>query len=1525
MKLKTRIASGILAFLVGISSFPAYGHEKKKEPSGEETEIIEVGDLMSLQEAADSAEDEKKGKAISGKSFPWQSRRLLVKSDAEFDPVGARSMILGYEDMYILDYASEKEARQAYERLQAVPGIDVEADIPYEGASEGTCAPEAKKEEGEFAALEGEASAGKGRDILVAVIDSGYDIDSYGDARLSEGTDLTGSGGIRDDNGHGTAMANIILEHTPENVKVMPVKVADENGRTSSLKLYMGIRYAIENQADIINISMSAYKAANAEVIHAVIAEAGQAGICVVAAAGNAGKDVADFSPANAKDAIAVSAVDAELSLAEYSNRGEGIDYCSYGSMQALGIHGKTVCQEGTSVAAAIVSAAFAKAKSCRNDCSYQELIRFLDGQARDLGEAGKDGLYGNGFLSLETISSWEPFEKGKLPEILSCDWKNMPLEELNHVIGGADNLERRVFLESLDEEEKESLLSKGTLFSERVIYSENTFDGEGHTEETLRMQGTLYDIVMSDAVSDEYEVQAQKYHIFSYGSKTGTKSCIKLDTEANKNDAVIYCWMKDLTTDDQNNGKYGITFVSGSSAYDFSACTHKIENCDKADSGNPVVWRLKIRGVKAQKPENMAVDYNSDLWKKSDHKITEAGITGHKANYWYVYHYQVKPASDADRERAYGDGRFHGGFWDLDSASGKKCGSTVVTTAVDIGSVDLYTHDKKDGITYRLPLIKHTPKQTSKTIKTEATCAMAGSSHEETTYTCSSCDKTWKSVGASVSIPRLAHAYVGKYGDNNGIANGKYWEECKRNCKCLDVNGENWQRNVKYLQPVSYYEMRADGTFDMSAPTGTERGADYYAQGAVAPAWKRTPSDEFLTGELAAFTVPGYAQRHTVAISRKRYMVQYDGNGATEGETKSQQLYCGQIFDLRDCGFRRTGYEFIGWSKSKDKAAISGKSVKNLSLSHNDTVTLYALWKPVKYKITLDNQNAGLEEGTKTVYEHFATGYYRDEKLTETFADEKIEIPQKERADASLPDGVRKQQFLGYYTKPGGNGHKAVLKNGSLVANLDGKGDYQYFSKDSTVYADWEDMYSVRFDVNLSEEELAILREGESGGAYDEPVICPFTRWKEKGKSISIGFGGAIVKNKEYADLYRLKGWSLTPRIGSDDEIILSKDKAAYTFSKDQDVTLYAQWDSRIVVAYAGNGQTEGDDYFEEIETIAEQYAFSPNAFEKTVQKPVKDVATGKWTDKSGKPCMETVACSFQGWSMAKEKERQKEGGVFVPEDGNYESYKIALEAKEAAKQGMGEGMTFGAPASGYVGYSGNYAEDVPFITMYAVWDEYPQIQASDMYFPLRDAQNGILTEEFLLSLVSAADEELKSPSNESGEMKKGIDPQAGTSFTIQDYQASDFTDTQQEMNITVTYRAQDAVGNVAVKMVRIYLADTSGESYEEGKTRFISVEHADTLAQNSIWRTGEHAKKLASVLNNKKTGEEYSEVTPAQRVLGIRPVVKPGSGKWEHSKETWEFTHAQVLEIQEYAQASGTGGDPSEFLAKFGHCRKR
>ena len=127
-----------------------------------------------------------------------------------------------------------------------------------------------------------------------------------------------------------------------------------------------------------------------------------------------------------------------------------------------------------------------------------------------------------------------------------------------------------------------------------------------------------------------------------------------------------------------------------------------------------------------------------------------------------------------------------------------------------------------------------------------------------------------------------------------------------------------------------------------------------------------------------------------------KTYKIEYKGNGSTSGSTSSSTHTYGTSKALTANGFKRTGYSFAGWAKTKGgKVEFSNKeSVKNLSTG--DTVTLYAKWsdntKPtcsiskttsgwktsgVGVKITCKDSGSGCKTGTRTDTIKKSTTYY--------------------------------------------------------------------------------------------------------------------------------------------------------------------------------------------------------------------------------------------------------------------------------------------------------------------------------------------------------------------------------------------------------------------------------------------------------------------------------------------------------------------------------------------------------------------
>lgn len=1462
----------------------------KQQDVPEETDVMEVSDLSTLREAVDMVTTDEDLNLESPN--PWQSKRLLVRSEFEFDTMGAEHVICGYEQLYILDYASEEEAKAACDHLENIPGLLVEAESIYRGTSEKSeaLAQEFTEREATLSPAQGASeNATDSRTVCVAVLDTGYDSSSYGTDRITGGTDI-GITGTRtsdtkkadadaawDENGHGTVMANIILNHTPDCVRIMPVKVADENGRTSSLKLYMGIRYAMENGANIINISMGALQTAGSQVVADAICQARQAGILTVVSAGNAGQDAASFSPADAKDAIAVAAVNADKSHMSYSNYGERVDYCSYGKLRVSGLNRQETEYSGTSVSAAIVSAVIAEEWAMGEEYSCEELIARLDGRAKDLGEAGRDIYFGKGLLSIEGMDPLEEADaETKLPELLTCDWQEISDDKLNALISESDELIVRRFLDLRSEEERNNVLKRAPVLQSDHVEIVCGMDGT----KQYRTIDTLYKYLYSDRF-DTYYVQKRISGTYYMYIQNATRK-VYLTTNKDETRCTLKIKFSGTSTNPADNPT--IT-VSGTSAGAFSLKNAKVDGVKTFtdDNGNRnTIGQVGVVGIEVK-------------------KRAHSKITGQK--------------KAVDLIKNPGNGLWAGGFTGFGSNKCVDTASADCRLMVGIGDLELNKDNQVQ--TYRIHITNYEASGwgnwTDWNVLQNAFCYQAGTRQHTHTKVCSNCGKTANTETVTESIPQLAHNFTNVpwiYAINNGVADGERWLQCGYACGTAvgssgyDVNHVFWKKDYQYLQRIFFRYMNIDGKYPEYKtlvngyfPAGTQMEGFSYTETEYAE-YKNTPG-------VAGYTVSNQANIIYVDVPRKKYTVTYDGNGAAQGSVKQQEVYCGQIFDLRENGFYREGYEFLGWSKNRDGAAMKDRGCKNLSFQDGAVVTLYAKWKAIPICITLDNQGANVDSGTKKVFEHYAVGYFENRELTNRFVGNRIQIPQKQRKDTSLPDGMRRQQFMGYFTEKGGGGHQAVKNNGYLVSDINGQGAYQYFKRDRTIYAHWQDMYAVQFDPNLTEQDLKLIHQ---------EVLCPYTRWAKEGEKITVSFGKAVVKEEQFADIYRFLGWSLTPQITSMDEIVLSEEKPAYTFTAKNDVTLYAQWDTSFVVAYVGNEQSSGVDCTEKINAVTDMYKFYENDeenaeyyFSRNTLKPTVDIASGQMQNADGEPFMEQVPYRFLGWSMEKERSMQEMQEIYTAAEPGIAGDMMIVRAKEAGVLLFGRlPEDFGTYSTPYVSEDVPLDADVPVIALYAVWDQYPQIHAADLYVPLADARNGKLTEEYFLNHAKATDEEMEL-----------------TSFTLLDYQAEEFTKATEEMGLTLTYRAEDKAENVTEKMIHVYLADTSPKQCNTGKVRFISEKYLDTLAADSVWRSGTYAETLAKALGNHKTGEEYTEVTPIQQALGVQSVKKPGSGRWNHVQEVWEFTHEQVMQIQEYVKSVGVGGDPSGFLEQFGHCR--
>jgi len=178
--------------------------------------------------------------------------------------------------------------------------------------------------------------------ISIAILDTGVDLDHPDLASKITSNINFGSSNTTDDvYGHGTHVAGIAAAMTDNGVGVaglgysstiMNVKVLDDNGSGTYSGVASGIIWAVDNGAEVINLSLGGTSPSS--TLEDAVNYAWSKGVVVVASAGNSGSTAPSY-PAYYSNCIAVAAVDANDALASWSNYGNWVDVAAPG----LGIY----------------------------------------------------------------------------------------------------------------------------------------------------------------------------------------------------------------------------------------------------------------------------------------------------------------------------------------------------------------------------------------------------------------------------------------------------------------------------------------------------------------------------------------------------------------------------------------------------------------------------------------------------------------------------------------------------------------------------------------------------------------------------------------------------------------------------------------------------------------------------------------------------------------------------------------------------------------------------------------------------------------------------------------------------------------------------------------------------------------------------------------------------------------------------------------------------------------------------------
>lgn len=241
-----------------------------------------------------------------------------------------------------------------------------------------------------------------GMNVTIAVIDSGIDA-SHPELANSISDNFDALGSKEGAHIHGTGIAGAIAAHgrlmgsAPE-ARIIAIRAfagAQGGAESSSYVILKSLNYAVLHGAQIINMSFAGPKDM---LIERGIAATAARDVVLVAAAGNAGPKSPPLFPAANPNVIAVSGTDAQDRLFTASNRGVHIALSAPGTDIFLPAPDqKYQMTSGTSFSAAYVSGIAALLLERNPTLKPNEVRAILTATARDLGEPGKDDLFGYG------------------------------------------------------------------------------------------------------------------------------------------------------------------------------------------------------------------------------------------------------------------------------------------------------------------------------------------------------------------------------------------------------------------------------------------------------------------------------------------------------------------------------------------------------------------------------------------------------------------------------------------------------------------------------------------------------------------------------------------------------------------------------------------------------------------------------------------------------------------------------------------------------------------------------------------------------------------------------------------------------------------------------------------------------------------------------------------------------------------------------------------------------------------------
>ena len=405
---------------------------KEVKRDGIETTLQEEFGISEEQETLGFSSEEEMKKLLSNSVFdiavdkqvftiknPFQTKTIIVEADEIKEQVQGAETIEIAEGLYVLSFYSEKLTKAMYnyykeqEYIHQVFYDDVFMDEPLNDISQ-TMYGEVQVDLNNHHSLgvttmklDNYANIihenGNPADIVIATIGYGVDFENeFFHERIDENyyNFILNNQDITETIAQGSRIAEVLVDSTTSNVKIMPLVTVTEEGYTSIASIIKAIAYAVEH-ADVV-----CYELINKqhEAIDKVLERAFQENVPVCAVTSSSEENY----PANHGMTIATSSIGRDLNVTDYSATGDYIDFVAPSTdvEEIFKMTGSTVSRwSGPGYSNAQIAASIALIKTYDKNATILDIYNFLRNFCIDLGEEGKDELYGYGYPNFENLT----------------------------------------------------------------------------------------------------------------------------------------------------------------------------------------------------------------------------------------------------------------------------------------------------------------------------------------------------------------------------------------------------------------------------------------------------------------------------------------------------------------------------------------------------------------------------------------------------------------------------------------------------------------------------------------------------------------------------------------------------------------------------------------------------------------------------------------------------------------------------------------------------------------------------------------------------------------------------------------------------------------------------------------------------------------------------------------------------------------------------------------------------------------